>query len=72
MRIVVFSSLDPEEIAERGGLPNGVAFLQKPVLPADLIAAVFGELPAAPTVPVGQDPAAVVPSTPESLITPQS
>lgn len=42
-RMVVFSSLDEEDIRQRGGLPSGVAFLSKPIQPASLIAAVVGE-----------------------------
>jgi excisionase family DNA binding protein len=77
MRIVVFSSLDPEEIAERGGLPDGVAFLQKPVLPADLIAAVFGEIPAhivptAPSALLDHEPPIAAPTNPASFVTAQS
>jgi CheY-like chemotaxis protein len=42
-RMVIFSSLDEEDIRQRGGLPSGVAFLSKPIQPASLIAAVVGE-----------------------------
>jgi CheY-like chemotaxis protein len=31
IRLIVVSSLSPEDIAERGGLPAGVTYFQKPV-----------------------------------------
>lgn len=48
MRTVVVSSLTDEEIAERGGLPEGVSFLPKPLQADQLIAAVVGEATAMP------------------------
>ncbi len=42
-RVVIVSSLSRDDVAERGGLPGGVIFLPKPVLPEEFIAAVVGE-----------------------------
>jgi CheY-like chemotaxis protein len=42
-RLVVVSAVSPDALPALGGLPAGVIFLQKPVDPAQLMAAVTGD-----------------------------